>query len=71
MSVKMTAVTKTFAVPFTDPRVAVMVACPALTPVDTPVEPIVATAVADELQVTAVVRFCWVPSLKVPVAVNC
>lgn len=31
---------------------------------------IVATAVFEELQVTEVVRFCVLPSVKVPVAVN-
>jgi hypothetical protein len=32
---------------------------------------IVATVVAEELQLTDVVRFCVLPSLYVPVAVNC
>ena len=32
---------------------------------------IVATVTADELHVAVLVRFCVVPSLKVPVAVNC
>jgi hypothetical protein len=32
---------------------------------------IVATVTAEELHVAVVVRFCVVPSLKVPVAANC
>src|SRR2546422_11648394 len=48
---------------------------PAATDVANPCDPaallIVATPVADELQVTWVVRSCVVLSLKVPVAVNC
>ena len=55
--------------------VAVIVVEPAATEVADPVEPaallMVATPVLDELQVTAVVRFCVVLSEKVPVAVNC
>jgi hypothetical protein len=31
----------------------------------------VATLVAEELQLTEVVKFCVLPSLNVPVAVNC
>ena len=71
MSDNMTAVTDRLAVPVTDPRVALIVAGPALMPVAIPPEPMVAIAEADEVQVTPAVTFCCVPSLKVPVAVNC
>ncbi len=57
------------------PDVAVMVVLPAATPEARPLEPpallIVATAGADEFQVTDAVRTCVVPSEYVPVAVNC
>lgn len=67
----MAAVTVRFVVPVTDPEVALIVVGPALKAVDTPVEAILAKFGAEELQLTVVVRFCCVPSLKVPVAVNC
>jgi prepilin signal peptidase PulO-like enzyme (type II secretory pathway) len=55
--------------------VAVIVVVPALTEAACPFDPavllMVATAVDDELQLTELVRFCVVPSLKVPVATNC
>jgi hypothetical protein len=57
------------------PDVAVMVVVPVLTAVANPLLPaallMVATPVADELQLTVVVRFWKVPSLNDPVAVNC
>jgi hypothetical protein len=57
------------------PDVAVIVVEPTATGVVSPFEPAVllmaATDVADELQVTVVVRFCVDPSEYVPVAVNC
>jgi hypothetical protein len=57
------------------PDVAVIVVEPAATEVADPLEPaallMVATAAADELQVTAVVRFWVVLSEYVPVAMNC
>lgn len=57
------------------PNVALMKVWPRLTDVANPFDPaallIVATLVAEELQVTAVVRSCVLPSEKVPVAVNC
>ncbi len=49
--------------PLTVPSVAEMVAGPAATPVAKPVESIVATAVADEAQVTSAVRSRLLPSL--------
>jgi hypothetical protein len=57
--------------PATEPNVARIVVEPAPAPVASPVVLIVATPLADELQATDVVRFWVVPSLKVPVAVNC
>src|SRR5271167_3798636 len=48
-----------------------MVVLPAATPVARPLLLMVATEVALEVQVTALVTFCLLPSLKVPVAVNC
>jgi len=69
------AVTLRSVEPVVEPEVAVMVVEPAAIPVASPLLPavllIVATPVADELQVTDVVRFCVLPSLNVPVAVNC
>jgi hypothetical protein len=50
--------------------VALMFADPIPTAVARPLEAIVATAAFEELQVTAAVRFCMLPSLNVPVAVN-
>jgi hypothetical protein len=55
----------------TAPDVALIVALPTPAPVASPVVLIVATVVADELHVAVFVKFCVVPSLKVPVAVNC
>jgi hypothetical protein len=44
---------------------------PAATPVASPVPLIVAAAVLVEVHVTALVRFWLLPSLKIPMAVNC
>ena len=44
---------------------------PPVRPVAQPVGVIVATAVLEELHVAELVRFCVLPSLNVPVAVNC
>jgi hypothetical protein len=54
-----------------EPALAVMVAVPTPAPVANPVLPMVATAIDDELQLTALVRSCRLPSLYVPVAMNC
>lgn len=62
-------VTVNVAVPDTSLDVAVMVAEPAATPIARPLELMVATAGADEVQVTDV-RVCFEPSLNTPVAVN-
>ena len=53
------------------PTVALMVELPAATPVAKPPAVIVATPVADEFHVAVLVRFCVLPSLYFPVAVNC
>ena len=50
---------------------AVMFAVPAATPMAVPPEAIVAIAEFEDVQVTAIVSSCVVPSLKRPVAVNC
>lgn len=57
--------------PVTEPRVAEMVVGPAVTPVTTPLASIVATAVADETHVTSAVKSRLLPSVYLPVAVNC
>src|SRR5436190_1956032 len=73
---RVAVVTVSVVFPEMPPKVAVIVmGPPAATDVANPCDPaallIVATPVADELQVTWVVRSCVVLSLKVPVAVNC
>lgn len=55
----------------TVPRVAEMLVVPAATPADIPVGSMVATPVADDAQETNAVRSRLLPSLYVPVAVNC
>ena len=65
-------VTVNRAEPLIVPEVALMVAVPGATPVANPVLPLtVATDVANELHTAVLVRFCVVPLLYVPVAVNC
>jgi hypothetical protein len=54
----------------TDPDTAVIVVWPAEDEVARPLPLIVATACVEELQVTEFVRFCVLPSLYDPVAVN-
>ena len=53
------------------PELACIVVLPVATPVANPVPLIVATTALLELHVTTPVKFCWLPSLYVPVAVNC
>jgi hypothetical protein len=65
------AVTVSNVEPLMDDDVAVIVEVPTPAPEASPAALIVAVAVVPELQVTLDVRFCVVPSLKVPVAVNC
>ena len=53
------------------PEAAEIVDAPGATPLATPAVVIVATEAFDELQLVEPVRFCVLPSLYVPVAVNC
>ncbi len=57
--------------PLTAPEVAVIVVVPGAPPAATPSLLTVATFVAEEFQVAEVVRFLVLPSLSVPIAVNC
>jgi hypothetical protein len=57
--------------PATDPNVALMFAVPTPVPKASPVLPTVADEVVSEDHAAVVVRFCVLPSLYVPVAVNC
>ena len=50
--------------------VALMLVEPTALPVTNPAVLMLATVVLDELQVTELVRFCVLPSVNVPVAVN-
>ena len=65
------AVTVSVVLPEIEPVVARMVVDPVPIAVATPAALIVATVAAEELHVAVLVRFCVVPSVKVPVAVNC
>jgi hypothetical protein len=69
--VSVAEVTVRVAVFVIEPEVAVMVVCPDASPVAKPVELMLATFEDEELQVTVLVMFRWLPSLKFPVAVNC
>ena len=53
--------------PFCD---ALMLVDPTAAPVATPFVLMVATAVLEDVQITELVTFCVLPSVKVPVAVN-
>src|SRR5438105_11764975 len=68
-------VTVRVAEPLIEPKVAVTVVLPAAGPLARPCFPavllIVATAVFDEFHSAVAVRSCLVPSVKLPVAVNC
>ena len=57
--------------PVIRPDVALIVVVPWLTPVARPAGLIVATPSVVELHVTGSGRVCLLPSLKIPVAVNC
>lgn len=48
-----------------------MFATPVVSEVAKPVAPMIAIEGAEEVQLTKAERFCVVPSVKVPVAVNC
>jgi hypothetical protein len=65
------AITVSVVLPEIEPVVARMVVEPVPIAVATPAALIVATVPAEELHVEVLVRFCVVPSLNVPVAVNC
>jgi len=65
------AVTVRTVEPEIDDDVAVMVELPTPAPTASPDELIVAVVGVPEVQITLDVRFCVVPSLNVPVAVNC
>ena len=64
------AVTVSVVCPATPPCAAEIVALPAFTPVASPALVIVAIVVSLEAQAIEFVKFCVVPSLNVPVAVN-
>jgi hypothetical protein len=57
--------------PLIAPDAAVIVALPSPTPLARPEPFMLATVATEELQLTEPVRFCVLPSVKVPVAVNC
>jgi hypothetical protein len=65
------AVTVSVVLPVMLLEAAWIVVVPVPTAVAKPVALIVATVTAEELHVAVLLRFCVVPSLKVPVAVNC
>ncbi len=65
------AVTVNVAEPPIAPTVAVIVATPCSRLVARPLLLTVAIEVTDEAQIAVLVRFCVVPLLYVPVAVNC
>jgi hypothetical protein len=68
---KAAAVTVSVVLPEMLPETALIVVEPALTVLAKPAVLTVATVEAEELQVTDDVRFCWLLSVYVPVAVNC
>ena len=65
------AFTVSVVLPEMEPEVARIVVEPAPTAVARPAVLIVATAPVEELHVAVLVRSCVVPSLNVPVALNC
>ena len=65
------AVTVKVVVPCTAPEVAVIVAVPAASALASPAVLMVAKFICWEPQVTLEVKFCVLPSLKVPVAMYC
>ena len=71
MEVNRAAVTVRLAVPEIVPDMAVIVEVPTATPCASPVVLTVATGLADDFHVAEAVRSCVLPSLRVPVAVNC
>jgi hypothetical protein len=71
MVVKTAGVKVKIVAPLTEPAVAVIVAVETAVPVAKPVLVRLAVEVFEELQVTAWVRSCVLPSVYVPVATNC
>jgi hypothetical protein len=71
IEVRVAVVTESVVDPVTLSSVAVIVDEPTPTPVAKPAVEMVATDEVEELQVTELVRFCGLPLLYVPVAVNC
>lgn len=63
METKIVVVTVSVVDPLTVPKVAAMVDVPTPIPVARPLLEIVATACNEELHVTALVKFCVLPSL--------
>src|SRR5688572_18430106 len=57
--------------PVLPPSVTKRVALPAESAVTIPLELTLATVGFDEVQLTWLERFCWLPSENVPVAANC
>src|SRR5208282_3336857 len=57
--------------PLIAPEAAAIAVCPGVRALASPPVLIVATAAVDELHIAVLVRFCVLPSLYVPVAVNC
>lgn len=71
MATNVAEVTVSFVEALALPDVALMVVLPGASAAANPAELMVATVVAEEVQVTELVTFCMLPSVKVPVAVNC
>src|ERR1700722_13671676 len=71
MDTSVAGVTVRVVLPLMLPELAWMVVEPVPTAVARPAALIVATVTAEELHVAVLLRFCVVPSLNVPVAVNC
>jgi hypothetical protein len=70
MLVKTAGITVRIAELLTEPEDAVIVVKPAAKPVARPLLLIVAAAGVEETQLTDAVRFCRLPSLNNPVAMN-
>lgn len=71
MATSVAEVTVSFVEAFTLPDAALMFVLPCAIDVASPVPLMVATAMLEDVQVTEVDTFCMLPSLNVPMAVNC
>jgi hypothetical protein len=71
MATSVAEVTVSFVEAFALPDAALMVVLPAASAAADPPALIVATVVAEEVHVTELVTSCMLPSVKVPLAVNC